>query len=384
MTTSPRVLVIGRRQGLEQALERLQIPYALWLQASPKVAPRAPVHVAPMPSTRAAVERAAQGLDGPFSHVIAAVEAAVPTASYVRRLVGARASAHTVAMRCSDKLFMKEQLQAAGVPVTDFADLNTIAGQVIAEELGAPLVVKDRRSSGSRGVEIVRSFADVPSSARRNRLAERMVVGEEMSVESFVVGGEPAFVSTTRYAVPRHVNIVPARLDDAMQAAVEAINRAAISALRIAWGMTHLELFLTSEGLLVGEVALRPPGGYIMNAIELAWGFDPWEALVAVELDRPMSFPSSPVGTAATCIFHPGAGTLRAIDGEAAVRGHPACQRLKLKLKPGDVVPEREGVGVDIGYALLSATSDEEVRAAIRFVDEQLRFTVDPHGGRSG
>jgi hypothetical protein len=372
------VLVIGRRQGLERALDRAALPYVLWLTSPPSAVPTAPVHIGPFVSTKAAVERAAEALDGPFTHVIAAVEAAVPTASYARRIFGARSSPHTVAMRCSDKLFMKQQLQAAGVPVTEFADLNTIAGQVSAEELGHPLVVKDRRSSGSRGVEVVDSFAAVPPTDRRNRLAERMINGVEMSVESFVVDGEPVFISTTAYAVPRHVNIVPAQLDPATRAAVEAINRAALAALRIRWGMTHLELFLTDQGPVVGEVALRPPGGYIMNAIERAWGFDPWEALVDVELDRPVTLPSTPLASAAVSIFHPGEGRLVAIEGAKAVRKHPACEKLKLKLKPGDEVRPREGVGVDIGYALLMAPTDEEVREAVSFVDEHLRFVVEP------
>ena len=35
-------------------------------------------------------------------------------------------------------------------------------------------------------------------------------------------------------------------------------------------------------GLLFGEIALRPPGGYIMNAMHHAYGFDPWAAFVAM------------------------------------------------------------------------------------------------------
>ena len=38
-----------------------------------------------------------------------------------------------------------------------------------------------------------------------------------------------------------------------------------------------MEVFLGEEGPVFGEIAARPPGGYLMDLIPRAYGFDPWE-----------------------------------------------------------------------------------------------------------
>ncbi len=368
-----RVLVLGRRAGLEAALKRRGIPFALWMEKPPQVAPRGVrLEVAPFPATREAVRKIAARFedDGPFTHCIAPIEAAVVAASHARRVLHARRSPHSVALRCHDKLLMKQRLRAGGVPVTDFVDLGKPEELERVDELGRPIVLKDRRSSGSRGVE-VRSDP-VPRQPVRGRIAERYVVGTEMSVESFVHDKRILWTNTTYYWRPKHVNVVPAGLDPDTHRRVLEVNRHALETLAIRWGLTHLELFLTESGPLVGEVALRPPGGYIMRCLELAYGFDPWDAFCAVELGDEPELPREPGRPTAVVVLHPGAGTVARVDGIDAVRAHPAHVDTLLKIEPGDVVAERAGVGEDVGRVLLQAQDHPALDAAIRFVDERL------------
>lgn len=377
-----RVLVLGRRQGLEAVLRQRGIPYALWLEKPPAHKTRARrVVVAPFPRTRKAVEKVLAQLDdaGPFTHVIASVESAVVAASHARRVLGARKSAHTVARSCHDKLIMKRKLRDAGVPVTDFLDLNRPEERDRTDELGTPLVVKDRVSSGSRGVEVFEDPAVPITELRtRDRMAERFITGDEMSVESFVHKGEILWTSTTRYWRPKHVNVVPAGLDAETQRKVLDLNRRAIEALSVRWGMTHLELFLSDEGLLVGEVALRPPGGYIMRCLELAYDFDPWAAFCSVELGEAPRLPRSPGRPTAAIVLHPGEGRVTRIDGLDEVRAHPAHVDSLLKVEVGTDIAARVGVGEDIGRVLLQAEDQQALDEAIRFVEERLVFELRP------
>jgi biotin carboxylase len=363
-------------------LRRRRVPYALWVDRASAVPPRGVrVEVAPYASSREAVADVCARFadDGPFTHCIAAVEAAVVAASRARRVLGARKSLHTVALRCHDKLVMKRRLRDAGLPVTDFADLGRAEGREQAAALGLPLVVKDRASSGSRGVEVVRDPAALPAALlRRNAMAERFITGEEMSVESFVHEGRVLWTSTTRYWRPRHVNVVPSGLDPGVLEEVLSLNRRTIEGLAIRWGMTHLELYRTADGPLVGEIALRPPGGYIMRCLELAWGFDPWEAVCAVELGETPVLPRRDARPTAVMVLHPGAGRVVAVRGLDEVRAHAAHVDTLLKVGVGSRVAARAGVGEDIGRVLLRADDRAALEDAIRFVDECLVVELEP------
>lgn len=130
------------------------------------------------------------------------------------------------------------------------------------------------------------------------------------------------------------------------------LNQQVIEVLKINWGITHLEVYLTEKGLLFGEIALRPPGGYIMNAMLYAYGFNPWEAFVAIELGEDFEFPE--VTSAYSCVevLHPGVGRISAIRGEQYIKNHVGIREFKLKVKAGDIIKKREGAGQDIGYLL--------------------------------
>ncbi len=377
----PRVLILGRRKRLESVLTARGVPFALWLNRDPPKLPRSvPTIVAPFVRSRAAVEATLSELlaGEQFTHCIASVEAAVVTASHARRVLGARTSPHTVARRCHDKLIMKRALREAGVPVAEFLDLGRRDERARIAELGRPLVVKDRVSSGSRGVEIVTGPIDPATLPRRGYMAERFVSGDEMSVESFVHNGKILWTNTTRYWRPKFVNVVPSGLDTETEQRVLDVNRHALEALSVRWGMTHLELFLGDEGIFVGEVALRPPGGYIMRCLELAYGFDPWNALCALELGERARFPTTPPRPTAVVVLHPGEGRVNDIRGLDAVRAHPAHVHSALKVEAGADITERAGVGEDVGHVLLQADTQRALDEAIRFVDAQLTFDIEP------
>lgn len=375
----PYVLVVGPRSGLLAALDALHIRYGVWTDTGRSTTGSTFTHLAPLAVGEDAARRETDAIapHGPFTHVIAGTEAAVMPAAIARRALGARKSAKTTVLRCHDKLHMKRHLHERGVPMTPFFDgANTLSAHEVTERLGFPVVLKPRLLSGGRGLEIIRDLEALERAPRRGRLIERYVDAPEVSVETFVNRGSILFENVTEYFRKGHINIVPADLDDRARRFVFALNRRVLEALRIQWGMTHVEMYLTDDGPLFGEIALRPPGGYIMNLLELAWGFDPWRAFVSMELDRPFDFSDRPTRHAAAVVLHPGEGTVAAVRGWDEVRAHPSVVRARLRVAEGDRVAARTGVGVDVGHVILSAASRSILLEAVSTVDGELRIEL--------
>ena len=301
-----------------------------------------------------------------FTHVIAGSDAAVYPAAVARRMLGARQSPTTTALRCRDKLEMKNYLSDFDIPMTDYmAESSARTADEAFARLGTPIVRKRRKSSGGRGLELLHTAADLALRRNDRNILERYVDASEASIESFISNNRIRFINTTRYLEKGHVNFVPAAFDAALQDKIISLNRRVIEALKISWGMTHLEVYLVEKGLLFGEIALRPPGGYIMNALQHAYAFNPWEALLAIELDEDFDFPESNTACCSVELFHPGAGEVAAIHGYDWLKQHPATREFRIKIKVGDTISKRESAGQDVGY-ILHASDSPAARLALQ------------------
>jgi biotin carboxylase len=355
------VLVIGPRRGLVEVLRKRQIPFSIWQGKQTCGWPGAEQLVTtPLWKSPARIR---QTILNEFSgnrttHIIAGTESAIYPAAIARRQLGARRSETTTALRCRDKLAMKEYLCNFGVPMTKFlAESSATDAAGVFKALGCPVVRKNRKSSGGKTLQLIHRESDLVLQHDSRNILEKYICAPEASIESFINNGNIQFTNVTGYHEKGFTNFVPAVLDAALTTAIQDLNRSVIEALKIRWGITHLEVYLTKKGLLFGEIALRPPGGYIMNAIRHAYGFNPWEAFVAMELDEAFVFPDRPLAYVAVEVFHPGAGTVTAIKGEARLRAHPAMREFRLKIVPGDRISRRESVGQDTGYQLHASDS---------------------------
>jgi formate-dependent phosphoribosylglycinamide formyltransferase (GAR transformylase) len=376
-----QVLVVGHRSPIATVLKRWGIPFAVWHDKSIKRLPDClKTCVRPFPSTardiRSYVEQNFRGLGG-FSDVIAGTESSVYVASVCRRALNARTSKDSIALRCSDKQHMKLLMKMRGIPMTDYLlKSDAQSPQCIFDRLGPKVVIKQRKNSGGRGVTIAENEEGIASRKERGLIYERYVEANEMSIETFVRDGNIAFTSTTNYLVKTHANIVPASVPAHVLSQAQAINRQVVEALRLNWGLTHAEFYWTNDSVLFGEIALRPPGGYIMECISLAHEFDSWEAFVANELDLPFSFFSPGHRTAGAVLLHAGQGTVKAIQNDDVARKLPTCVRFKLLVKPGDYVNARVGVSEVSAYGLFvsdsAAATQADVLACLNLVRFQL------------
>ncbi len=371
-----RVLVIGPRRGLIEELRERRIPFSVWQTRHLfNVGAGQKSVIAPFwNSAQKNREQIRKSFSGQhFTHVIAGTESSVLPAAVARRQVGARLSSTATGTRCRDKLHMKQHLAGFGIPMTRFlADSPSLDPKQVFDALGSPVVRKFRKSSGGKGLTLLEREQDYVPGDREGCILERYIDAPEASVESFIDKGAIKFTNITAYHRKGHSNFVPAVLEKALSETLLAMNERVISALGIAWGMTHLEVYLTKNGPLFGEIALRPPGGYIMNAITHAWDFNPWSAFVAMELGEEFIFPEQASQFAASEVLYPGAGIVSAVRGKSRVLDEQGVREFRLKVKVGEQLSARAGLGQDIGYVVHASASPAERLSLHELIEREL------------
>lgn len=320
--------------------------------------------------------RAADGRS--IDAVFALTERAVVPAAELRRRLSLGGDSPDAAWRSTDKLEMKMTVSGAGIPCARFVDVsqNLRLDELVAE-FGLPLVFKGRLSSGGRQNLIFHERDEIKRRPRRGWIAEGFVAGIEMSVESLVAAGRTVFVNPTEYFRVRWANILPAELPADIRGAVADLNARVLAAIGIDTAFTHLELFLTPEGPVFGEIATRPPGGHITELIELAYGFDPWQAWLRLGLGEDVALPERARRAAGVWVLHPGKGVVRAVSGLAEARALPGVEEIRLRVKPGSAVAERVGAGQEVGAVVVTGRDRDEVAERLVAAHGRLRIEID-------
>ncbi len=348
------ILVLGRRKGLVKALKDMRISYYVC-----KIYPE------DMPKDTSE-----------FSHVLASGEGTVVLANIVREALGLKIIPPRTIELCSDKLAMKEFAKEKGIPVTVFFRGGTgLSSEEIYQKLGNKVVVKDRNNSGGKGQRIFSSPEPIYSTS--DQLIESFVFhAKEMSVESFIENGEIKFTSTTYYQELGVINIVPSCLDKDKLREVLEVNEKVIKTYRVQEGITHLEVYLTEEGVVFGEVALRPPGGHIMTLMEKAHGIKPWELYVKLHLGEEVGELQSQGMHAATIIYHPGAGEVEEIRAKDNISDLETLVAHKIKAEVGDIVGVRDGVGKEQAHFIFQSRDRAKLEKEVHLFREKFSIKL--------
>ncbi len=242
--------------------------------------------------------------------IVGILEAMMVHLAEARERFGVEGTSVKTATLFREKALMKDALRAAGLPVARHTLVTCAAdARTFAEEVGLPLVLKPPAGMGAKATYRVtsidmleRALRSMGVSAHAPVLAEEMLRGSEHSLETITVGGEPRVSSISNY-LPGCLDVLenpwiqwavllPREDDTPRDDQARALGFAAIRALGLADGMTHMEWFHRADGsLAIGEIAARPPGAYLLrmtgavNDIDIyrAWA----RAVVDGELDAP-------------------------------------------------------------------------------------------------
>lgn len=171
-----------------------------------------------------------------------------------------------------------------------------------------PCVLKPLDGQASAGVRRVDSATELTDALAAHEfdaplLVEEMAAGHEVSVESLVQAGEVRFAEVTgkltnedggSYFVELGHTVPDAELTAAERAAVLAVNTGVLARLSFRDGIAHAEYRVGPDGTVrLMEIAARPAGDSIITLYQLATGAPMEDAMLAIALGEPFSYPKA-------------------------------------------------------------------------------------------
>lgn len=302
----------------------------------------------------------------------------------------------------TDKYTQRKVLAAAGLGhaacriVRDPADLASALAEV-----GLPAIIKPRSGAASARTCRIDTARQAPARLREVLAGEPAEHGEFV-VESLLTGdpsvagagwGDYVSVeSVTCHGTVRHVEVtgkfplappfretgyvVPGTLGAATRRKVLELAGAAIAALDVRHGVTHIEVKLTPDGPRIIELNGRV-GGYVSDLIRRARGFDLVRAALLAALGRDCDVPPASYRRHAFQYFLTppmDAVGLTRLDGVEDLLRRPGIQAVEIFKRPGDGIDWRAGTLAYLGIVYGSARDHEGVRRLVAAVEQTLKI----------
>lgn len=324
-----------------------------------------------------------------FDVVFTVRELAVITAAEIASAVGVAGNPPNAVRRVRTKDACRAWLEAAG-----FAQpgvwLCADSGQAraIIESSPGPWVVKPRDASGSEGVALVTDAAQLEHAvdglpASQNFLVEEFVHGPEFSVEGMFLSGHPHVLAVTakdKLPLPTFVEIghtMPAPIPDAIRMEIEDTVTKALEVVGLRTGLFHVELWLTENGIVLGELHARLGGDYIHRMLHhVIPGLEMFGHVFDDAMGR-----STPELTltraAASRYFSPPPGRLVAIEGWEHVRDHPDVLATELSVRPGDTIKPFLSSDDRVGAVVVGGETPSHASALARHLAGSIQFIVE-------
>lgn len=319
---------------------------------------------------------------GRVERLVAALEQLQVPLAQVREALGIEGMDVRTARNVRDKALMKTVLREAGVPCARH-QLVTSAGEALAfaGTVGFPLVVKPPAGAGAQAtyrlddVSTLQSWlAALPPNADDPALLEEFLVGEEHTYDAVTIGGQTVWWSVADYLPPplevlrnpwiQWTAVLPRELDDPRYAGIWDVGPAALRALGVRDGLTHMEWFRRPDGsVAVSEVGARPPGAQITSMLGYVHDVDMyrvWTELVVLGRFEP---PERRFAAGTAYLRGQGRGRVRAVHGVDQLQREIGHLVVEARLpEPGQ--PASSGYEGE-GYVIVRDPSTEVVRDAL-------------------
>jgi biotin carboxylase len=190
-----------------------------------------------------------------------------------------------------DKQVMKERVRAAGLRVPKSKRIHTAKeAWAMAEEIGYPLILKPISGAGCANTYEVGSATELDRALSMigglsEASCEEYIEGEEFTYDTISIRGRPAMENVIQY-LPKPlearthewispIGITIRDLDQPKLAGGLELGRAALQALGMGDGYTHMEWYLTSKGEAVfGEIACRSGGAGLVDLMNYTFDVD--------------------------------------------------------------------------------------------------------------
>lgn len=318
-------------------------------------------------------------------------DVAVPTAAWVAYQMDLPGVLPGTAEVLCDKVLFRDfaRLHGIAAPQWHVFDARGVRDGDVFD--GHWCVMKPDRSSGSKGVFIVRSREEFEqnlpqtlSFARNGRgVLERFIDGPQGTCEGIIAGGRVAAAwLLDRATAPAPWTATwgqsaPSRLDAKARAELLEMISRICSLLRIVDAVFDCDFVAGAEGVRVLELTPRPGGNSIAALLKQAAGFDIMRYAIRQALGESPSVPAEgPMRPAAVVLLGTDRGGRLGYDiaEVEALRREPWVSSLRLDLPPGaQVAPFMHGRN-RVGEAIVLA--DDRDRLDARVAELRRRLAV--------
>ncbi|MBH5317591.1 ATP-grasp domain-containing protein [Paenibacillus sp. GSMTC-2017] len=321
------------------------------------------------------------------------LDALIPATDYASHLtakvaerLGLRGVPYEAALRSRNKDLARQAYAEHGVPSAKFKKIKTFDEALeAADEIGYPVVLKPTNAASSQNVYLINNASELHKAIdiivefkvsymdfkiRDEYLIEQYLDGPEFSVELFVKDGEPIFSTVTEKItspLPYFVEIVhtlptPSHKDSEDEIINTAV--AALKAIGITNGPSHVEVKLTSTGARIIEVNGRPGGDNISSDLLVqAFGVDIFEATVNYYLDNPLGIEKKHHRAASIAyVTADRDGIFEEIEGLEVLAEHANVVRSHFTVASGDKVTVAKSSDDRLGYIITTGDTPQEAK----------------------
>ncbi|NZA25312.1 ATP-grasp domain-containing protein [Luteimonas sp. SJ-92] len=299
--------------------------------------------------------------------------------------------ARTMSLKNRFRRFLEEK----GLPHPLFAAGESF--DMLREPIGrmrCPLIFKPVDTSGSRGVISVPEANETSARAAFDEAkrfspsgtvcVEEFIQGTEVGGDALLLDGKIAFVAITHKHLSRFVvtgHSLPADIDAADQARVQAALDECCRALGYSEGVLNFDVMVTAETVYVLEMSARNGGNGIAAVIARATGVDAEVAAIRLALgERPdLRTSAHPKGVASWIFGSDSSGTLKRIADFDAVRQKvPELFEFHQAIPVGGKVEPFTHGGQLLGYALFDCPEPALYAPTVGRIRKALDLAVEP------
>jgi hypothetical protein len=278
-------------------------------------------------------------IGGPPERLLGILEHLQVPLAQAREALGLPGLSVEAAHNFRHKSRMKTVLRDAGLPCARYRLVHgEVEAKVFARETGFPLVVKPPEGAGAQGTHrlddgaaLDEALALFRPSVERPLLLEEFMAGEEYSFDSVLVRGRPVWHSVSRY-LPAPLEVLrnpwiqwcvllPREIDGPPWSDVVTPGFAAVRALGLTTGLSHLEWFRLRDGrIAISEVGARPPGAQLTSLLSWAHDHDFYRAWAHLMVFDEFHPPERHHAVGAAYLRGQGRGRVKAVHGVEEVQ----------------------------------------------------------------